>query len=87
MAGDEDADCVSALVVILEANEEDELLGALIIAEIKGMGKVAAMGHSRALGVGITDGRGYSIIIVLPCRRTGLKVLPEGDHMKAMFVL
>ena len=23
--------------------------------------------------------------LVFPCKRTGLKVLPEGDHMKAIF--
>ena len=84
--GDGGANCVSVLVVILEANEEDELLGTPTVADMEGMGKVAAMGHgSKALGVGIADGRGYSIIVVLPCRRTRLKVLPEGDHMKAMF--
>ena len=53
---------------------------------IDGTGKAAATHHgNRALGVGTMDGRGHGIIVMLPCRRTGLKVLPEGDHIKAIF--
>ena len=50
------------------------------------MARVAATGHgSKALRVGTVEGKGYGITIVFPCKRTGLEVLPEGDHMKATF--
>ena len=49
--------------------------------------KAAATGHgSKALGVGTAEGKGYGITVVFPCKRTGLKVLPKGDHIKAIFV-
>ena len=73
-------------VLILDANDEDEPSWIPIVTEGGGTGRAAAMGYgSRALRVGIEDGSGNGIIIVLPCRRTGLRVLPEGDHMNAMF--
>ena len=59
-----------------------------MVMEGEGTGRAVATGHgSRALGVGIEDGRGNGITVVLPCRRTGLRVLPEGDHMNAIFAL
>ena len=50
-------------------------------------GRAAATGQgSKALGVGPVVDKGNVITIVLPCKRTGLRVLPEGDHINAMFV-
>ena len=55
-----------------------------------GVGKAdraIAMGQgNNALGVSPVGGKGQGITVVLLCRRTGTKVLPEGDHMKAMFM-
>ena len=72
--------------MILEANAAGELSKALIVVGIEGVVRVAVTGHgSKGLGVGSAEGKGYGIIIVFPCKRTGLRVLPEGDHMKAIF--
>ena len=50
-------------------------------------GRAAATGQgSKALGVGPVVGKGNGITVVLPCKRTGLRVLPEGDHINAIFV-
>ena len=88
VVGEIEKGCISAIVVILDASDEDELSWIPIVMEGEGTGRAAATGHgSRVLGVGIEDGRGNGIIIVLPCRRTGLRVLPEGDHMNVMFTL
>ena len=49
-------------------------------------GKVAAIGQGRrALGVGPEGGIWNGKTVALPCSSTGLKVFPEGDHMKAIF--
>ena len=73
-------------MVILEVNAAGELSEVLVVVGMEGGAKVAATGHgSKALGVGSAEGKGYGIIVVFPCKRTGLKVLPEGDHMKAIF--
>ena len=49
-------------------------------------GRVAAIGQGRrALGVGPEGGIWNGKTVVLPCSSTGLKVFPEGDHMKAIF--
>ena len=78
---------VSAMVVILEASDRSRLSKVPVAVGIRGVARVAAMGHgSKALRVGTTEGKGYAITVVFPCKRTGLKVLPEGDHMKAIFM-
>ena len=83
---DENVVLVSTALVILEANAAGELSEVLVVVGIEGGAKVAATGHgSKALGVGSAEGKGYSIIVVFPCNRAGLTVLPEGDHMKAIF--
>jgi hypothetical protein len=57
-----------------------------VTVEIGGVGRVAATGQgSKALGVGPEGGRGYGITVAFPCKRTGLKVLPEGDNMNTKF--
>ena len=72
--------------MILEVNAAGEFSEALVVVGMEGGAKVAATGHgSKALGVGSAEGKGYGIIVVFHCKRTGLKVLPEGDHMKAIF--
>ena len=77
---------VSVVVVILEASDGGRLSEVPVAVGIGGVARVAATGHgNKALGVGTTEGKGYGIIVVFPCRRTGLRVLPEGDHMKAIF--
>lgn len=50
-------------------------------------GRLAATGQgSKALGTGVDGGKEYGKTVVFPGIRTGLKVLPVGDHMKAIFV-
>ena len=74
------------MVVILEASDRSRLSKVPVAVGIGGVARVAATGHgSKALGVGTAEGKGYSITVVFTCKRTGLKVLPEGDHMKAIF--
>ena len=74
-------------MVILETNDGSESSEALVAVGMGGVAKVAATGHgSKALRVGTVEGKGYDITIVFSCKRTGLKVLPEGDHIKAIFV-
>lgn len=76
------------MLVILEANAAGELSNIHIVIGIEGVVRVAVTGHSsKALGVGSAEGKGYGIIIVFPCKRTELRVLPKGDHMKAIFML
>ena len=81
-----DAGWASAGVVILETNDGSESSEVLVAVGIGGVVKAAATGHgSKALGVGTAEGKGYGITVIFPCKRTGLRVLPEGDHIKAIF--
>jgi hypothetical protein len=75
------------MTVILEVKDVwGELPVVCIVVGAGVMGRDAATGHgSRALGVGPVAGKGYGITVALPCKRTGLKVLPEGDHMNTTF--
>lgn len=75
------------MVVVLEAKDDEELSKALVAAGVEGATRVAATGYgSRALGVGTAEGKGYGIIVVFSCKSTGLRVLPEGDHTKAILM-
>ena len=50
-------------------------------------GKVTAIGQGRrALGVGPEGGIWNGKTMAFPCSSMGLKVFPEGDHMKAIFM-
>ena len=50
-------------------------------------GKVTAIGQGRrALRVGPEGGIWNGKTMAFPCSSMGLKVFPEGDHMKAIFM-
>ena len=75
------------MMVILEDRDAlDEPLVVPVVVGTAEAGRAAATGQgSKTLGVGPVVGKGNGITVVLPCKRTGLRVLPEGDHINAIF--
>ena len=73
-------------VILEDRGALDEPLVVPVVGGTAEAGRAAATGQgSKTLGVGPVVGKGNGITVVLPCKRTGLRVLPEGDHINAIF--
>ena len=74
------------MVILEDRGAWDGPFVALVVMGTAEAGRAAATGQgSKALGVGPMVDKGNGITVVLPCKRTRLRVLPEGDHINAMF--